>query len=1589
MANGYVSFWDRWWTDDLGGTVANIADKPMPDDFSKVPVAGPVASATGEKLTRLYEGTNRVYSWGISALPGGTETLGWNTTAGQVSPGQVAVASSVKLGKQIPGLSTIEPATKIIEKWDPENPILTDEFNLATATPEQRQRAFEDSGPGKVLSGAVDTGVQFFLDPLVVAGKGVKIARFGGKIAGLYEVSGITNRTIASAKMVQKVGDEADTAISIYRSGVDATTRDNTLGIMADEIVRGSANDLLNLPAFKKNPHRDLLASIGGSINDKEDAITFLAAASGNSKYIEKLHADHHSAYDALSRATKSNLAEVDEFRRPIGQWSNQLRDQAREIDINAGKLIEDLAKRNEALSKATGIISGEGDALLKSAGMTDNAITAAGAKVASAWRGMKSTARRGGEAVDPNGIDAYTKIGGVRKSGVSMTKEEAARLSRKQERLPVGTGPAIAEQVFQNSAFNRAVRVWDYIGGYHASGMVDVRGPNVGKASDEVHASLTDSKTIRQDRGFINEQMNIFLGATDSTSRMAAVKKIENNVLDKLIAGTNIDRAAALEMYKKIDERRSSILKQFQERGYGVDENNQLIQATPQLRSQLETSMPMMDMKMLEKSVNILKRAEYQGTHIGDALRKVENFGGQYTPLAANLFEELQSIWKIGVLMRLGYTQRNVAEGWLRSAAALGRIPALRHLPSSAKNFAVNSSRRVNIKQMREINRTEKSVIKQYNDNIASLEKVKGVRARRAIENENELLLAQMDDLVANRNKLQSREFYGSAANEYGYAPYGGDHGQVYRRMASNESTTDKVMRSQWQRESKVALSRNSWVKVNPGDKQYWDASADAVKQFRSDPAAMLALEGKSAEEMAKIMSGPDFVSYRRDMGLSHKQIPVKAVDIHDMVNRYLPTDQARAAAAAGDLAPEQLRMMLGRFEADTRVIKAPDANKFVDEKGVFDTVGFEKAQKKYEDLKAKKGLPNTVLSPIHGKDIVTHIVAEQARLRDLYDVPANFIFKVIGTLPESRLVRQPFYAEVWNREFNRIADIVKKQGNDLDPATLERINKNAHATAMRAVNETLYTIERYSNLAAMARWISPFFPAWENSAKVWLGLVARDPSILPRASILWNIPNNMGLVVDKDGNKVGQERWSFLTGSQERFVVLPEDLNKEFMKRSGGLPFKVAQGSFNVVTPGETPYTPGFGPSVPVAAGLILQDKPDIQAIIRDHVPAGVWNMIAPRGTIDGNIFEAYFPTSAKNFTHWLRGEDDITFLQTLGSVVQDSMVRWNLSGGDEATKPTPSDMIEKTKNFFSFKFLASLVLPFSLTRESEYQVALDAWRQMQSDTTDTRTYDEKQSAFLAKYGDEFLPLTSSTSRYNAGYFSPSQNSYSMIKKYDGLLNEVAGDLPSHPEIVGMLISTAPLGEFDQTVYKWLGENQVPGTNDTWRSKPNAMVMINSVEMQAAWREYNAFKADRDQALRDIGVKSINSKAAAEIKANWDYFVNVYMVDKYHDPWKVAHQVYTDMAPAYLNTINKILTSPQASDFMKEYGDTDVWSGVKAYMNERKKATDAIAGGADSAMVQEMFSEWAADFKDHSYQFADFYDKFLDNDKLSIEVG
>jgi hypothetical protein len=105
-----------------------------------------------------------------------------------------------------------------------------------------------------------------------------------------------------------------------------------------------------------------------------------------------------------------------------------------------------------------------------------------------------------------------------------------------------------------------------------------------------------------------------------------------------------------------------------------------------------------------------------------------------------------------------------------------------------------------------------------------------------------------------------------------------------------------------------------------------------------------------------------------------------------------------------------------------------------------------------------------------------------------------------------------------------------------DITTDLLRKINTSSHRAAMRATNETLYTIERYSNPASVMRWMAPFFAAWENSFRVWTRMVVNDPSILVRASLLWNLPTQLGMVVDKDGNPVEASAFDFLTGSQDQ---------------------------------------------------------------------------------------------------------------------------------------------------------------------------------------------------------------------------------------------------------------------------------------------------------------------------------------------------------------------------------------------------------------------------------------------------------------------
>lgn len=1520
------------------------------DDFSAFPVVGPMASGAASLYHDATTGINQIgSSAALAANPNYRAQRGLGNLYGdslQTSAGRSIVGAADAAGLGL-GIYDRNPG-----------------FDISDPTAQEQE--FGD-GWGRVITGAVDGAYTWFLDPFVLAGKAIKVARFGTTAMGL-DIVGTTSRRIAGTKIISQLEAEADSALS---------GRVSTLGYEGEVIARSDYTDLLSRDIFQGS-NRDLLATIGHHIDNRDDAVVFLAAAAGSKRYQERLRVTQTNVFATLQRHTgMENPYESAILNRPMGSADPAILPELLDKGIKAEDLVRDLAKRDKALHDAIAGIDEQPLGLLERAGSR----SVEARKIADAWRAGKD----------------------ARKTMLKREVKDASRL---------GTGPAAYERIFQLSSAAPRIRVWEWLGGYHASGYIDIKGWNNGKASDELVAALTDSKVIRKDGAFIREQLNIFGAATNPDARMEAIRTIEKNVMLRMGEHYGVkDLKRIEEVYRTIDRRRFEVVDQFHNRAYGVLDDGDVVKTGPMLTSQLETSMPMLDFTVLDKSVRIAAKPHYNMTQA--------EYRAMGTQAAKNLADEIQSLWKAGVLLRLGYTMRNTTEGWLRSAAFLGTIPALKHPLSATRNSFYNNSRRARGKvpgrgtraTMRDQDEAVKGVLErralleekiaERNAALAANPLTRTGDMDRSINNLRADLGAieeELARLTARRENLAARRFIGDDAAFAGKwtgkvdgkkRTYDLDfeHGDLVRKLSSADKTTENFLMSAWMRGDNARLNSNNWVKVSPDKPQYWQELSGAVRQFRNDPLALQILEGKTTGELVAWTKSPASRAWRRDLNVPHAASEGKVVQMQRMIEEYLPTAEARAAAAKGELDAAQLQLMLGNLAKAEPLRKAPVREGYTTE------AGFKKAMAKYEEERALY-VDSATLKPIHGRE-AAQVTSGATIYGAVYRKPIDKLFEALGTYPESALVRHPFYAEVWQRRMNMMVKQAQAQGRTVDTELLTKINTSAHRAAMRATNETLYTIERYSNLASVMRWAAPFFAAWENSARVWTRLVVNDPSIAARASILWQIPNRLGMVVDENGEKVTNDSpLSFLTGSQNRFVVVPQEFSDAIDRVSkswagdlpgplGGIvrgaaafPLKVPQGALNVVTPGETPWLPGLGPLVTIPVAKYLATKPDVQKFAREFLGDAVYNQFVPFGVPNDSVVEGFVPPWVRKYIQDWKGEGSQEWKGVADAMMQNAMVGWYKSGGRPEDKPDMNVVLERAHDFYKFSMLASLTLPFATTRMSPYQQQVDYWNNMKADAS--MTYSEKVEAFVKKWGEDFIPLTVGSGQSDVQAVDPTIEDYNMLRDNADLARELA-DLD--PAAVALLAASAPVGEFDKGVYEWLQNENVPGSDSTYRGRRNPAEMQTATIMASAWRDYRKAKAERDAALLAVGAKTIQDKDAAHIAAGWKQFLQD-MNDEYGDPWRVEFNTYTNQSALYLTGIQNVLEN---ETFMSKHGDTPLWQGVSTYMDVRNQALAAIDSGVDGTEVRKQFAAWAAEYQYSSLEFSDFFDRFLAQDQMA----
>lgn len=220
----------------------------------------------------------------------------------------------------------------------------------------------------------------------------------------------------------------------------------------------------------------------------------------------------------------------------------------------------------------------------------------------------------------------------------------------------------------------------------------------------------------------------------------------------------------------------------------------------------------------------------------------------------------------------------------------------------------------------------------------------------------------------------------------------------------------------------------------------------------------------------------------------------------------------------------------------------------------------------------------------------------------KEAYKRTVSTIFKYIGTLPETTLLRHPFYRSVYRMESRRAVKVAKAQGRDaLDPQVVDMIRRTAHRRAQKTLNETLYTIERNTQPAEFMRFVSPFYMAKQNSNRFWLGQAIRNPQLAQLGLLAWNTPNKVFTVLDEDGNLV-ESSLPFLA-NERVYLTLP----KAIADKLGVEYVTFSKVSSDLITNGTIPLLPDLSGGLVSVAANQLMGRTDIQVALQDlGVPA-----------------------------------------------------------------------------------------------------------------------------------------------------------------------------------------------------------------------------------------------------------------------------------------------------------------------------------------------------------------------------------------------
>lgn len=628
--------------------------------------------------------------WEAGVTPGqaiGTSWGDWANLAANVAGDEMVRALDSYIDKDTESRLTDPSNTRGLGSWLSG---LHSDFDVFDET--SRDSAF-NQGVGRWITGTSDAALMWFagLDVLIAKGIG----------------AGMRNATTKVLATNGAKGTIDPNAFELEWLAHQAGTKKTAEGELIESIYQMTPEQAAHHPLVLDSDNPAAVAQMfGAKFNNRREALDAFLAAAGSPTHTIELAKKRKDIYDTILtlRTQREEMRAalrgepMDDVSQLLPGWGN-LPPQLVQQNLRHYDDLYDMAVAEyDRLMQISGQADQLGDDLI--------------------LRQMIGRSERGFKGK----VIRYDKRAGVK------TKRSARGMQAKAEaRLERFDGTAYEHYLFKLPGTQRTVRFVaavrsgaNYITTHRQTGVLNFQDPvefmrefrsalevtpflrKAARTGGTISRTLPDGTIVEESVGDFRNRLLLEAQeiATKTPAEKAAwIENFEFEMADAMAQslsarlGATISRDSMAEIARKYMTKRSIVRGHIKDHNW-VREGDELIAMDKVTLATQRNGHTLMDFKWLEDVIVFHYKS--------NAIKKGLNFGEK-------VLSVIDHIWRPAVLLRLGYTQRNIAEGYLRTLAAFGEIPTYGNPGQTIKKISFNTGDRL----AGGVNRTRNVVLK------------------------------------------------------------------------------------------------------------------------------------------------------------------------------------------------------------------------------------------------------------------------------------------------------------------------------------------------------------------------------------------------------------------------------------------------------------------------------------------------------------------------------------------------------------------------------------------------------------------------------------------------------------------------------------------------------------------------------------------------------------------------------------------------------------------------------------------------------------------------------------------------------------